>query len=341
MKTRALVACGGDFTVFIDDEGRVYTTGNMHLPVANEKEKANNRIIMMKTTKRVIKIPASRNNNKFLFQPIDRVEIMFPFDIEGFERKPIEPRLNPLNSLEDFDKKSWADDMILLLKPWINDDNLSANRNMAAKLAYHNKQHAECLKLLLDNLKTGPEDEQLYLRHTEVADCEEIGKNKSYTSKKDELKIVITNIMSKRIKDVSLSILNEEPYPVIDSATYGTLPCCCNELEYLPNTSLKSVTNITDCNLSLKAANLIDKCISIFPVDTELWEICFRLSKNFYLENNLSVLELETVLRKYMESNATTMAGAIMFSNDCAQYSEILSPKFYLNMCSQVMDTWG
>ena len=33
MKTKALIACGGDFTIFIDDDGRIFATGNMHLQV--------------------------------------------------------------------------------------------------------------------------------------------------------------------------------------------------------------------------------------------------------------------------------------------------------------------
>lgn len=27
--TKALVACGGDFTIYIDDDGKIYATGNM------------------------------------------------------------------------------------------------------------------------------------------------------------------------------------------------------------------------------------------------------------------------------------------------------------------------
>ncbi|XP_073951548.1 uncharacterized protein [Choristoneura fumiferana] len=341
-RSRALAACGGDFTVYIDDDGRIYATGNLHLHNNNEKEKGTNRVIMMKTTKRVIKIPASRSNNKFLFQPIDRIDIMFPFDIEGSSRKPIEPCLNPLASFKDFKKKSWADDIILLLKEFINEDVLANNFNMAAKLAYHNKKYSECLRLLLENLKCSPQEDRFYLTHTEVETTADSNADVKYPHKKDELKIVVTNIMSKRIKDISLTILNEEPYPEVNLALFQTLPCCCDEIKYIPKISVPaSTTTITETNLSVKAASVIDRCISIFPVDTDLWEICFRLSKNFYLENNLSVADLEVVLRKYMESNATTMAGAIMYSNDCAQYSQILTPKFYLNMCSEVLDTWG
>lgn len=297
----------------------------------------------MKTTKRVIKIPASRNNNKFLFQPIDRIDIMFPFDIEGSQRKPFEPRQNPLRAMSDFKRKSWADDVILLLRPWINEDNLNGNLNMAAKLSYHNKMYANCLTMLLDNLKSMPQEDRLYLTHTELMFCEDLQGDKMNASRKqDELKIIITNIMSKRIKEVSLTILNEEAYPEIDTAVYHALPCCCCEMNYLPKgVTNTSNTNTAEQNLSAQAANIIDKCLSIFPVDTTLWETCFRQSKNFFIENNLSIPDLESVLRKYMETNATTMAAAIMYSNDCAHYSEILSPKFYLNMCSQVLDTWG
>ncbi|KAL0892074.1 hypothetical protein ABMA27_015289 [Loxostege sticticalis] len=340
-KTKALVACGGDFTIYVDEDGRIYATGNTHLQINNEKEKGTNRVIMMKTTKRVIKIPASRSNNKFLFQPIDRIDIMFPFDLEDSQRKPIEPRQNPLRSMNDFKNKSWADDIILLLKPWINEENLNGNLNMAAKLAYHNKIYSDCLRMLLVNLKSMPQDDRLYLTHTEAVDDDDLDKDDT-SRKKDELKIIITNVMSKRIKEVSLTILNEEPYPEIDQAVYQALPCCCHELKYLPKAATKSsVTNIPEQNLSIQAADIIDKCMSIFPIDTKLWETCFRNAKNFFIDNNLSIPELESVLRKYMESDATTMAAAIMYSNDCDQYSEILSPKFYLNMCSQVLDTWG
>ncbi|XP_039749301.1 uncharacterized protein LOC120626080 [Pararge aegeria] len=335
-KSKALIACGGDFTIFIDDDGRVYATGNMHLQGYNDKEKLNNRVIMMKTTKRVIKIPASRSNNKFLFQAVDWIDIMFPFDIDGIERTPIEPRLNPLNSLADFKKKSWADDVIQLLKPWINEENLSANLNMAAKLAYHRKMYADCLRFMLGNLKRGIQADQFYVAHQDDLDDTNVSR------KKDELKIIITNVMSKRIKDISMTILNEEAYPLIDTSVFQTLPCCCDELKYTTKQILpKSITNITEISLSVKAAQIIDKCISIFPVDSGLWESCFRFAKDFYLENSLDVEDLEAVLRKYMETNANTMAAAIMYSNDCAQYSKILSPKFYLNMCSEILDTWG
>ncbi|CAG4937988.1 unnamed protein product [Colias eurytheme] len=338
VRTKALVACGGDFTVYIDDDGRIYATGNMHLQPNNEKENSNNRVIMMKTTKRVIKIPASRSNNKFLFQPVDRIDIMFPFDIDGLERKPIEPGLNPLATMADFKKKTWADDIILLLKPWINEETLLGNPNMAAKLAFHNKNYADCLKYLLTNLKCIPQDDQLYLTHQDNMD------DANDMRKRDELKIIITNAISKRIKDVSMTILNEEPYPVIDSSVYQTLPCCCDELKYSMKRIIPTsvpIVNVPEVNLSLRAAQIIDKCITLFPIETELWETCFRLSRDFFLDNNLSPEELEVVLGKFMESNATTMASAIMFSKDCAQYSEILSPKFYLNMCSDILDTWG
>ncbi|CAG9560566.1 unnamed protein product [Danaus chrysippus] len=330
--TKCLVACGGDFTIFIDDNGKIYSTGNMHLQGNNELEKLNNRIIMMKTTKRVIKIPAVRNTKKFVFQAIDSIDIMFPFDIDDITRKDIEPRKNPLNNISDFQNKTWADDMILLLKPWINEEILSTNKNMAAKLAYHKEKHSDCLRFMLENLKNEVQRDKLYLTHQ---DTEE----KNVSVKKDELKIIITNIISKRIKDISLTILNEEPYPVIEPNIYQTLPCCCDEMKYTRKNTSEVMTKTKD--LSKEAAVIIDKCISIFPVDSVLWEQCFRLAKDYYLENDLNVAELETVLRKYMETNATTMAAAIMYSNDCAQYSEILSPKFYLNMCSDILDTWG
>jgi alpha-tubulin suppressor-like RCC1 family protein len=32
-QTKALVACGGDFTIYIDEDGRIYATGNSHLQV--------------------------------------------------------------------------------------------------------------------------------------------------------------------------------------------------------------------------------------------------------------------------------------------------------------------
>lgn len=32
-RTKALVACGGDFTIYIDNDGRIYATGNTHLQV--------------------------------------------------------------------------------------------------------------------------------------------------------------------------------------------------------------------------------------------------------------------------------------------------------------------
>lgn len=307
----------------------------MSFQAINEKEKPNNRVIMMKTTKRVIKIPASRSNNKFIFQAVDFIHIMFPFDIDGIERKPIEPRLNPLNSLADFNRKSWADDVIMLLKPWINEENLNGNLNMAAKLAYHRKMYSECLKYLLDNLNRGIEEDQFYVTHQDDSEV-------NHVRNKDELKIVITNVMSKRIKDISMTILNEESYPIIDPNFFKSLPCCCDELKYTTKQIMpKSVTNIIDVDLSVQAAQTIDKCISIFPVDSKLWETCFRYAKDFYVTNNLDVSELETVLRKYMESNANTMAAAIMYSKDCAQYSDILTPKFYLNMCSEILDTWG
>ncbi|CAB3243026.1 unnamed protein product [Arctia plantaginis] len=343
LKTNALMACGGDFTVYIDDDGRIYATGNTHIQLNNEKEKSNNRVIMMKTTKRVIKIP-TRGNNKFLFQPIDRIDIMFPFDVDDTRRNPIETKFNPLTRMNDFKKESWADDIIMVLKQWVNEENFKGNLNMAAKFAYHNKVYAQCLRFLLENLKTEPQCDHIFVTHTPMENDESRNgvTNEKGIENKDALKRVINDVMTKRIKEVSMSILNEEPYPLIDPLAYKALPCCCTELNYCKmGTYPKATVNISDCDISKKAAQVIDRCISMFPVDTELWEECFRLSKDFYLDNDLSISDLEVVLRKYMEQNATTMASAIMYSNDCAQYSKILSPKFYLNMCSQVLDTWG
>ncbi|CAK1553747.1 unnamed protein product [Leptosia nina] len=331
--TKSLVACGGDFTVYIDDDGRIYATGNMHLQATNEKETNNSRVIMMKTTKRVIKIPASRSNNKFLFQYVDRIDIMFPFAIDDLQRKPIEPALNPLSSMVDFKKKSWADDVILILKPWVNEEILLGNPNMAAKFAYHTKNYSDCLKFSLKTLKNFPQDDQLYFTHQDLDDSD--------TRKRDELKIIISNSISKRIKDISMNILNEEPYSIVDSSLFASLPCCCDELKYCVKRVPLSITNVSEIDLSNRAAQTIDKCMSLFPIDTKLWETCFRLAKDFFVANNLSVEELEAVLRKYMESDATAMASAIMFSNDCGQYNDILTPKFYLNMCSEILDTWG
>lgn len=32
-QTKALVSCGGDFTIYIDDDGRVFAAGNSHIEV--------------------------------------------------------------------------------------------------------------------------------------------------------------------------------------------------------------------------------------------------------------------------------------------------------------------
>ncbi|XP_059060300.1 uncharacterized protein LOC131853429 [Achroia grisella] len=339
--TQVLVACGGDFTIFVDDDGKIYACGNAHLQSNGERDKETNRVFMMKTTKRVIKIPTNRLSNKFLFQPIDRLDIMFPFELEDKKRDNIGPRMNPLNSLEDFDKTSWADDLILLLKPWINQNSLCSNLNVSAKLAYYNQLYTDCLKLFFDNLKCAPQENRIYVTHTELKEGDILDKERKYPLK-DELKMAILSTMLKRIKEISLTILNEKECPEIDPSTYIHLPCCCNELLYLPNDGIsKCNPNIPQDDISPKAAEIIDKCISLFPVDTNLWEVCFRLSKDFYIQNNLCVAELETVLRKYMETNPTTMAAAVMFSKDSVQYSQILTPKFYLNMCNKVLDTWG
>ncbi|VVC97249.1 unnamed protein product [Leptidea sinapis] len=311
-----VVACGGDFTL------------------NNEVEKSINRMIMMKTTKRVIKIPASRSNNKFIFQQVDRIHIMFPFDIDGLERKSIEPIKNPLAKMSDFKRNSWADELIILLKPWINEDMLLGNSNMAAKFAYHNNNFSDCLKYLLDNLKREYAIDRIYLTHPD--DIE----NASILTKQDETKIIIRNAISKRIKDISMKILNEEPYAAIEPSVYKSLPCCCDELKYSTKLTSK-LTHNTDKNLSLQAAHLIDKAMGLFPVDAKLWETCFKICKDFYLENDLCIEDLEVVMCKFMENNASTMASAIMYSKDCAQYAEILTPKFYLNMCNEILDTWG
>lgn len=295
----------------------------------------------MKTTKRVIKLP-NRLTNKFVFQPIDRLDIMFPFEVDDTQRKPIETKFNPLTCMNDFKKESWADEIIMVLKPWFNGENFIGNLNMAAKFAYHNKCYVQCLRLLLENLKTAPQQDRIFATHTPIENNENgNATNEKYIEIKERQKRVINDVMTKRIEEVSMSILNQEPYPSIDPLAYTALPCCCAELNYCKKrTNSPTNVDITDSNISNKAAQIIDKCISIFPVDTDLWEECFRLSKDFFLEHNLSILDFEAVLRKYMEQNTTTMAAAIMYSNDCAEYSKILSPKFYLNLCSQEMDTW-
>lgn len=292
---------------------------------------------MLKTTKRVIKIPASRTNKSRCFWPIDRIDMG---GVDDLERTPVKPNQNPLKTMADFKKKSWPDEVILQLKPWINEESLAANHNMAAKFAFHSQKYSDCLRLLLDNLKYARQDDNIYLAHTEIRGEE--AQESQQSMKKNELKIVISNIMSKRIKEISLAILNDEPYPTVDPSIYKTLPCCCDELKYLPRKVTETpIINMSNKDMSIQAANIIDKCMGIFPVDAELWETCFRLSKNYYLDNDLFVVDLENILRKYMELNASTMASAIMYSNDCVEYNKILSPKFYLNMCSGIMDAWG
>ncbi|KAG7299743.1 hypothetical protein JYU34_016746 [Plutella xylostella] len=338
-QTKALVSCGGDFTIYIDDEGRVFAAGNSHIEIKKEPSKLQDRVIMMKTTKRVIKIPASRSNNKFLcFSPIDRVDIMFPFNLDNMHRAPIKPLQNPLTSLADFKRNSWPDEIIHALQPWIKEESLTNNYNMAAKLAYINKKYSDCLKYLLDNLIKAPQANDLYLAHTQL-DVD----SKEESMKRDERKIAVTNVMSKRIKEISLAILNEQEFPVITPATYKQLPCCCDEVKCLPMKPVDTPTdnNDADKDVSIEAAEIIDKCMNLFPVDSVLWEFCFRYAKNFYLENNLSITELESVLQKCMKRNVSAMAAAIMYSDDCAQYDKILSPKFFLNMSSEIMDTWG
>lgn len=140
----------------------------------------------MKTTKRVIKIPASKSGNKFLFQPIDRIDIMFPFDIDGLERKPLESRLNPLTSMRDFRKKSWADDLIIILKPWLSQGQMRSNNNMAAKLAYHNETYSDCLGFLLANLKRDSPENKLYLTHCVFTDHDEANKDIKYNVLNDD-----------------------------------------------------------------------------------------------------------------------------------------------------------
>lgn len=300
---------------------------------------------MMKTTKRVIKIPASKRHNKLMFQYFDRIDNMLETTSNNIQRMPIEPCFNPVTRLADFKLKSWPDQVIMLLKPWIKKETLSTNFNIAAKLAYHNQNYADYFKYSLHSLNQSNYPDILYLKHTDTKikfNTESSNDIKSLI-KKEEINTKITKIIATRIKEISMSILNEEPYPVIQPNVFKNLPCCCDELKHLPNglltyddNSIKTVPS----DLAAEAAKVIDKCLSMFPVNCDLWETCFRVAKDFYLHNKLPLNDLEIILQKYMNGNANVMASALMFTNDCTRYVEILSPNFFLNMCSELLDNW-
>ncbi|GBP25789.1 X-linked retinitis pigmentosa GTPase regulator homolog [Eumeta japonica] len=288
MNPKSLIACGGDFTVYVDEDGRVFVTGNMH---------------------------------------------------QQTNRNDIEPHDNPLITLSDFKRKSWADEVILCLKRWIKEEYVTENKNIAAKLAYHKNMYPECLKYLLETLNRTDVSECLYLKH-----ADDLSNDDGPSSlKREDVKATVNIVTCKRIKEIGLTILNEQPYPTNSALVLAVLPCCCDELNYLPRGITQTQTYFVHESgpLSVRASIVIDKCLKTFPIDTNLWETCFRIAVEYYLKYNLPVKDLEPILKKYMDKDITAMVSAIMFSNDCVQHSELFTPMFYLNMCSKLMDTWG
>ncbi|XP_047507146.1 uncharacterized protein LOC125051054 isoform X2 [Pieris napi] len=334
------VACGGDFTVYVDRDGRIYATGNMHSQGNDERESFGGRVVVMKTTRRVIKIPASRNADRFLFHHLDRIESLLAFDLERVRRGPVRSSPDPLASAARFRDEFWAEDLVVALEPWIDGSAVASNPNVAAKLALHTGDHAAALRHLLadrDRPSAGAEDRP-FLAHREPLDDAESSR------KRDELQILISSAVTKRIKDISTAILNERPPPAVDAGAYRSLPCRCDERKYLRGEARPTPAVDVDAeavDASVRAARIVDECMTSFPVDAELWETCFGLSRDFFLENDLSIERLEEVLRKSTERNATTLASAVLFSDDCAKYDDILTPKFYLTVCSEVLDAWG
>ncbi|XP_045514613.1 uncharacterized protein LOC123708131 [Pieris brassicae] len=339
-RSGATVACGGDFTVYLDREGRIYATGNMHSQGNDERESFGGRVVVMKTTRRVIKIPASRNADRFLFHPVDRIESLLALDLEPDRRGPVRSSPDPLVSAARFRDELWVDDLVAALEPWIDASAVESNPNVAAKLALHTGDHAAALRhRLADSARpsSGAEDRP-FLTHRESLDDAESSR------RRDELKILISSAVTKRIKDISTAILNERPPPAVDAAAYRSLPCRCDERKYLrgeerPPPAVGAAAEAVDA--SARAARIVDECMTSFPVDAQLWETCFGLSRDFFLKNDLSVDRLEAVLRKSTERNATTLASAILFSDDCAKYGPILTPNFYLTVCSEALDAWG
>ncbi|XP_022120268.2 uncharacterized protein LOC110996748 isoform X2 [Pieris rapae] len=335
----ATVACGGDFTVYLDRDGRIYATGNMHSQGNDERESFGGRVVVMKTTRRVIKIPASRNADRFLFHYLDRIESLLAFDPERVRRGSVLASPDPLVSAARFRDASWADDLIVALEPWIDRGAVASNPNVAAKLALHSGDYAAALRhLLADSGRPSAGEARPFLTHREPLDGAESSR------KRDELKIVISSTVSKRIKEISTAILNEEPPPAVEAGAYRGLPCRCDETKYLrgearPKPAVDDVAEAVDA--SARAARIVDECMTSFPVDAQLWETCFGLSRDFFLKNDLSIERLEAVLRKSTERNAPTLASAVLFCDDCAKYDDILTPNFYLNVCSEVLDAWG
>lgn len=285
---------------------------------------------MIKKSNRVLKIPTNRAKSKLVFQYIDRVENFLAAENSSstIEREPIELHNNPVSRLSDFQRKTWPDEVIALLKPWIKQTTVATNFNLAAKLAIHTQRHSDCLEYLLKSLNTSPSTGDCYLTHT---------KFNVDTTKGEEIKLNIKNVMAKRIKEIGIAILNEQKHPELLDDELKKLKCLCKENTFLPfdGTIQKNVY------FKHNAVDIIDKCMSLFPSSPELWELCFRICKDYFLDNKLPVNDLELILRKYMTKDVHGMASAIMFGKDCQDFNQILSPTFYLSMCTEVLNTWG
>lgn len=284
-------------------------------------------------------MPASKTHNKYLFQYIDRIEHIIDYEQLDGQRELILTRANPLAELADFDRKCWVDEIIALLNPWIDDKSVSSNLNVCAKLAYHRQDYANCLKWLLDSLNKSPSVDVSFLQHTDLTTKDVSTLHSSL--KKEDLKATVRNILARRIKEIGMSVLNEQPWPEVQCDLFKKLPCCCDEAEYLPDGLKVQSENVEKKTNNVKVADIIEKYIGLFPQSPELWETCFKTCKDYYIENKLPVVELELVLRKCMQANAKSVASAVMFSKDCTQYNEILTPKLYLNMCTELLNLWG
>lgn len=258
--SKALIVCGGGSTIYVDDEGRIFTTGITVQKAVSDADKATSKIITMKTTKRVIKIPTKRANNKFMFQYIDRIDNLIKTN-DNTQKEPIDTRPNPLSTLADFKRNTWADEVIILLKPWIKND-LSKNPNMAAKLSFHNEQFSQCLSYMLETLNMKPAKDVTYLKHTETATQDQI-KEIQISIKKEEQNAIIKNVITKRIKDIGMAILNDQSYPEMDLELLKKLSCMCPEEKFLPNNF------VIKCSDKEKAIGIIEKCMDMFPKKCE------------------------------------------------------------------------
>ncbi|XP_077300277.1 uncharacterized protein LOC143921047 [Arctopsyche grandis] len=332
----ANVSCGGDFTVFVKNDGNVFITGNSYLqdvlPAKGEL-----RVVMFKNTKRIVRLPKPHANLQKTFRHVPQMSnFLHQLKTDCYESKFDWPQ-NPVHSNISFEDPSWATKVVACLYEFVDDDTPLMDAQLRAVVASLRGDFVEALNLQLTSLYVGTHKICVpwYVQHVQ--------RTVVYVDQmENQIETRASETLRNKIKYLSQEWLhpsrdnNERDLEDVD------LECQCCEPNYMVTNAEFAVYDSTDEDVLKRAIAITRAVMRLLPDDSKVWTDCINEATKFWMERKLDMNELENVLLETAsEGQAINMASAVFCAKDRINYQKHLSSTFNLELCDNILQSWS